>query len=66
MKKKWCMCCKKEIKSHSNIKYCTNCSLYTFELRRQISYYKLKSKKLNKYIYGTESGSERIRGSLNE
>ncbi len=57
-----CKCCKKVLKEgFGGQKYCNSCSLFTRELRRQIAYWKGKTKKLRKIYYGQKNGSERLR-----
>ena len=56
-----CKCCRKKIEDMFNRKYCSSCSVYTKELREKIYYYKRRFEFLNKKLYGTKNGSERIR-----
>ena len=56
-----CACCKKEIEDMFNRKYCGHCSRYTEQLRKRVSYFRLKFKIVNKKLYGTEDGAQRIR-----
>lgn len=58
-----CKCCNKKIEDMFNRKYCGSCSRFTFHLRQRLSYYKRQFKVVNKKLYGTENGAERIRGS---
>jgi hypothetical protein len=55
-----CLCCEKKIGAKPQ-KYCTNCCLYTQELRRKVYYYKRELEKRNLIIYGTKKGNERLR-----
>lgn len=61
MKNKKCICCKTAKLIYGNQKYCNSCALFTRELRRQVSYYKHRKVEYCKLIYGTKSGSERLR-----
>jgi len=52
-----CECCKKTLKENmGGQKFCIPCSLYIRELRRQLSYWKGKTKQLRK-----ERENERLR-----
>ena len=62
MKTKKCECCQKVLeKPIGGQKYCTNCALYINRLRRQLSAWKLETKRLRTEKYGQESGNERVR-----
>lgn len=58
---KMCECCGKKRVNMSNAKYCSACSVFTYYMRKRLSYYKNKVKRLNIKIYGMANGSERIR-----
>jgi len=56
-----CQCCKRRIEKIGGKKFCNRCSIYLSDLKRKVPYYKRKSRKLNKILYGVENGIERIR-----
>jgi len=61
IKKIKCECCKKEISDMFNRKYCGHCSRYTEKLRQKVSYFRRRFLIVNKKLYGTENGAQRIR-----
>jgi hypothetical protein len=61
IKVKRCLCCKKNVKSPFQKKFCISCSLYLSDLRRSLTYYRNEVGKLKLMIYGTKRGNERLR-----
>ena len=52
-----CECCKKYLKNKmGGQKYCPSCSLFTKELRRQVTYWKGRTKRLRRLYYGEKDG----------
>ena len=59
---KKCKCCNKNIQVISGRKYCTRCSSFTLQLRRDISQYKRRIMELERKVFGaTDTRKERWR-----
>jgi len=60
IKIKVCECCNNK-QIYGNNKWCSSCAIYIKEMKRSLRYYKSKSDKLNKILYGQKNGAERVR-----
>ena len=62
-----CECCKRRYEAwNKNQRLCGNCRSYINDLKRQLVYYKMRFRQLNKKIYGTEDGRQRIHNDGNK